>query len=174
MTYSYNCTTKSGTLKDLSPPCFLERPVVTSTTRVWKEIPCLTRRAQGRRGFFLGQVNCQFKHLLSQIGWKRSGRRGRSLLWPRLQGDLSGYWSRREQETHGCDRISGPPTANPVIRMQLVVNTATHSTTAKPIAQSPLKPRTAFSHCPLVIQPQWLVWTCDDHSSVHINCLMNN
>lgn len=24
--------------------------------------------------FFLGQVNCQFKHLLSQIGWKRSGR----------------------------------------------------------------------------------------------------
>lgn len=68
--------------------------------------------------FFLGQVNCQFKHLLSQIGWKRSGRRGRSLLWPRLQCDLSGYWSRREQETHGCDRISGPPTANPVIRMQ--------------------------------------------------------
>lgn len=119
--------------------------------------------------FFLGQVNCQFKHLLSQIGWKRSGRRGRSLLWPRLQCDLSGYWSRREQETHGCDRISGPPTANPVIRMQWWLTQL-----RIPIAQSPLKPRTAFYHCPLVIQPQWLVWTCDDHSSVHINCLMNN
>lgn len=124
--------------------------------------------------FFLGQVNCQFKHLLSQIGWKRSGRRGRSLLWPRLQG-----WPQRllkQTRTRNTWVRSNIWASNgqPSYTHAVVVNTATHSTTAKPIAQSPLKPRTAFYHCPLVIQPQWLVWTCEDHSSVHINCLMNN
>lgn len=124
--------------------------------------------------FFLGQVNCQFKHLLSQDRMKTLGaaRTVASLAtitgWP--QRLLKQTRTRNTWVRSNIWASNGQPSNTHAV----VVNTATHSTTAKPIAQSPLKPRTAFSHCPLVIQPQWLVWTCDDHSSVHINCLMNN